>query len=701
MSDEAPAPRRYVLRRAAAPKSYRVDYARELNEEQKAVVFAPDGPTVVVAGAGSGKTRALVYRVSRLIEDGSDPASLLLLTFTNRAAREMKRRVEALIGADLNRATAGTFHSVAARLLRPHAELLGYRQNFGILDSEDSKDLLESATSDLGVPVTERRFPKGDLLRAIVSLCVNTGRPLDDVITAEHPHFLAQLDAIRTVVHRYLERKVAANGMDYDDLLLNWKRLMLERAEIRRSFGARFRHVLVDEYQDVNRLQADIVDLVVKDVGTPNIMVVGDDAQSIYSFRGADFEALLGFPGRHPGTRVFSLETNYRSTPEILGLADASIARNTRRFEKSLRATRPSGVPVVVVGTADVSQQAEFVAQRVLELRDEGIPLSEIAVLYRAHHQALELQIELTRRGIPYEIRSGMRFFEQQHVKDVLAYLRLLVNPREETAFKRILKLLPKVGERTAATLWAAVGGNPDPVGSFLRLDMRKAPAGAQGPLKKLAATLESLRRPSLLSAPAEAIRFVVDEGGYADVAKSKFANHRTRLDDLEALAQFALPYDGVESFLEEITLFGEPTGETVIAAEKDDERLVLSSIHQAKGLEWRAVFVIGLVEDRFPNVRAAKTAEGLEEERRLFYVAATRAKDELVLVHPLAVFDRYGIVVVTEPSRFLRELPENLFERWVLEAGPPLPAVARANAPRLGDADDPTGEADEDEPVN
>ena len=355
MSDEAPAPRRYVLRRAAAPKNYRVDYARELNEEQKAVVFAPDGPTVVVAGAGSGKTRTLVYRVSRLIEDGADPASLLLLTFTNRAAREMKRRVEALIGADLNRATAGTFHSVAARLLRPHAELLGYRQNFGILDSEDAKDLLESATSDLGVPVTERRFPKGDLLRAIVSLCVNTGRPLDDVITAEHPHFLPQLDAIRAVVHRYLERKVAANGMDYDDLLLNFKRLLAEHPGIRKSFGARFRHVLVDEYQDVNRLQADLVDLVVKDVETPNVMVVGDDAQSIYSFRGADFEALLGFPGRHAGTRVFSLETNYRSTPEILRLADASIAQNTRRFEKSLRATRPAGVPVAVVGAADVA----------------------------------------------------------------------------------------------------------------------------------------------------------------------------------------------------------------------------------------------------------------------------------------------------------------------------------------------------------
>ncbi len=701
MTDGPPAPRKYVLRRTVA-KSYRVDYARELNEEQKAVVFAPDGPTLVVAGAGSGKTRTLVYRVSRLIEDGADPSSLLLLTFTNRAAREMKRRVESLIGADLVRATAGTFHSVASRLLRPHAELLGFRPNFTILDSEDTKDLLESATSDMGIPVTERRFPKGDLLRAIVSLCVNTGRKLDDVITEEHPHFLPQIDAIRTVVHRYLERKVLANGMDYDDLLLNWKRLMLERPEIRRSFGARFRHVLVDEYQDVNHLQADLVDMVVKDVERPNVMVVGDDAQSIYSFRGADFEALLGFPDRHPGTAVFPLETNYRSTPEILRLADASIAQNARRFEKTLRPVRPSGVPVAVVGTSDVSQQAEFVAQRVLELRDEGTPLNEIAVLYRAHHQALELQIELTRRGIPYEIRSGMRFFEQQHVKDVLAYLRLLVNPKEETSFKRLLKLLPKVGERTAATLWTAVGDLPDPVAAFCRTDFRKAPAGAQAGLKKLAATLEALRKPSLLNAPAEAIRHVVDDGGYADVAKSKFDNHQARLDDLEALAQFALPYDGVESFLEEVTLFGEPTGETTIAGEKEDERLVLSSVHQAKGLEWRAVFVIGLIEDRFPNVRASRTAAGLEEERRLFYVAATRAKDELFLVHPLAAFDRYGIVVVTEPSRFLRELADDLYERWVLEAGPALPAVPGVSpAPRLAGADDPTLEDDPEDVVN
>ncbi|HQR47005.1 MAG TPA: ATP-dependent helicase [Thermoanaerobaculia bacterium] len=700
MAENPPPPRRYVLRRAGPAKSYRVDYARELNEEQRAVVFAPDGPTLVVAGAGSGKTRALVYRVSRLLEDGADPAALMLLTFTNRAAREMKRRVEALAGADLARMTAGTFHAVGARLLRGHAELLGYRPNFSILDAEDAKDLLESATSDLGIPVTERRFPKGDLLHAIVSFCVNTERRLDDVLAADYPHFLPQIDAIRAVVERYRERKVAANGMDYDDLLLNWRRLLVERPEVRRVVALRFRHVLVDEYQDVNRLQADLVDLLAADAPVKNVMVVGDDAQSIYSFRGADFEALLTFPDRYPGAAVFKLETNYRSTPEILRLADASIAHNTRRFEKTLHPVRPSGVPVAVVGTADVSQQAEFVAQRVLELRDEGVPLPEIAVLYRAHHQALELQLELTRRGIPYEVRSGVRFFEQQHVKDVLAHLRLLVNPKDETSFKRALKLLPKVGERTAATLWAAVSASPDPVGEFLRLDLGRAPAGARAPLGRFATAMRTLRKASYLSSPAEAIRYVVEEGGYAELARGRFTNWQARLDDLEALAQFAMPYDGVESFLSEVTLFGEPAGEETIAGENDDERLVLSSVHQAKGLEWRAVFVIGLVEDRFPNVRASKTAEGLEEERRLFYVAATRAKDELTLVHPLASFDRYGMLVVTEPSRFLRELGDDLYERWVLEPGPP--ALAAPGAPRaLAPADDPTEGPDDEGTVN
>ena len=480
-SGPPPAPKRYVLRRAAPAKSYRIDYYRELNAEQQAVVFAPDGPTVVVAGAGSGKTRTLVYRVSRLVEDGVAPEALLLLTFTNRAAKEMTRRVEGLLGADLARMTAGTFHSVGARLLRPHAELLGYRPNFSILDSEDSKDLLESATSDLGIPITERRFPKGDLLRAIVSFAANTGRRSTTIVGRDYPHLLSQLEAVRAVIRRYLERKVLANAMDYDDLLLNWKRLLETHPEVRKALAARFRSVLVDEFQDVNHLQAEIVDLLAKDSEQRNVMVVGDDAQSIYSFRGADAEALLGFPDRYPGATIYRLETNYRSTPEILKLADASIAHNARRYEKTLVATRESGVPVAVVGARDLAQQAEFVAQRVLELRDEGTPLSEIGVLYRAHFQALELQIELTRRGIPYEVRSGLRFFEQAHVKDVLA---APAPPREPEG-----RDVVQAGAEAPAEGGGADGGRP--LGSGLRVARAarrlprpragKAPAGARG----------------------------------------------------------------------------------------------------------------------------------------------------------------------------------------------------------------------------
>ncbi len=451
----------------------------------------------------------------------------------------------------------------------------------------------------------------------------------------------------------------------------------------------------MDEYQDVNHIQAEIVDLLVRDTDPRRVMVVGDDAQSIYAFRGADYEALLTFPDRYPGCSVFRLETNYRSTPEILALADASIAQNQRRFPKILKPTRGSGVPVVVAGASDSTQEAQFVAQRLLELRDEGKSLSEMAVLYRAHHQSLDLQLELTRRGIPFEIRSGMRFFEQAHVKDVLAHLKLTLNPKDETSFKRVLKLLPKVGERTAATFWAAVGEKQDPIEGFLRLDFKKAPQGAQKGLEKLAETFAALRRKSLSDSPAESIRHVVADGGYAEVVKSRWDNAASRLDDLEALAQFAMPYESVERFLEEVMLYGETTGEETLSGEKDDEKVVLSSIHQAKGLEWRAVFMIGLVEDRFPNARASRNEAGLEEERRLFYVGVTRAKDELTLVHPLAQLDRYGMLVVTESSRFLRELPETLYERWVLETAAP------EAAPKLPSATVATDFGDDEDVVN
>ena len=658
--------RKYVLKTPTRLKSYRVDYDRELNDEQREVVLAGRGPILVIAGAGSGKTRTLVYRVARLIESGLDPSKILLLTFTNKAAREMLRRVETLLSVDMRRLTGGTFHSVGNRLLRRFGARVGLGTNFTILDPEDARELMEAATSDKNIPTLDRRFPKGDVLQDLYSFTVNTGRPFREVLAEHAPHFAELENEIVSVFHRYRERKRLGNACDYDDLLLLWKRLLDEFPDTAAELARSFEHVLVDEYQDTNRLQGEIVDGMAK--VKRNVTVVGDDAQAIYSFRGASFENILGFPQRYPDAQTYRLTRNYRSTPEILALANASIAQNTRQFPKELEPSRPQGSLPAVVALPDIPDQASFVGQRLLEWHDEGEKLADLAVLYRAHFQALELQIELTRRGIPYEIRSGTRFFEQRHVKDVLAFLRIVVNPKDELSWKRALKLFPRVGERSATAVWEAIGSRPDPLAAFRALDPKNLELGrAEGALRPMRSLLSRLDSPAIRSSPAEAIRSVVEDV-YKDYARAKFPNGDARLDDLEQFAQFAQTYDSLPTFLEEVTLFNELSGEDVIPGEPDDDRVVLSSIHQAKGLEWSRVIVMGLSEGRFPNYRSTATEEGLEEERRLFYVAVTRAKNEVALVYPMLARDRYGVDVILEPSRFVTELPDSVYERWTIE---------------------------------
>jgi DNA helicase-2/ATP-dependent DNA helicase PcrA len=659
--------RKYVLRKPVGPRTYRVDYDRELNEEQREVVLAGGGPILVIAGAGSGKTRTLVYRVARRIESGLDPSRILLLTFTNKAAREMLRRVEGLLTVDTRRLMGGTFHSVGSRLLRRFGERVGIGSNFTILDPEDCREIFDAAISDQKIPVTEKRFPRGDVLSDLYSFTVNTGRPFPEVLAERAPHFLSLEEEIVRVFQRYRERKRAANACDYDDLLLSWKRLLQESPETAAALAASYDEVLVDEYQDTNRLQGEIVDGMARI--RRNVTVVGDDAQAIYSFRGASFENIVGFPERYPEAKTFRLTLNYRSTPEILALANASIANNRRQFEKQLRAARGSGALPAVVPLPDIPDQARFTAQRLLEWHDEGERLSDLAVLYRAHYQALELQIELTRRGIPYEIRSGMRFFEQRHVKDVLAFLRLIVNPKDELSWKRALKVFPRIGERSAAAVWEAIGTRPDPLAAFRERGARgiELPRGSQTAIEAFRGVLGRLDSPALRSSPADAIRMVVEDV-YRDFARAKFPNGEARLDDLEQFAQFAQAYDSLRAFLEEVTLFHELSGEDVVAAESEDDRVVLSTVHQAKGLEWSRVIVLGLSEGRFPSYRSSATEEGLEEERRLFYVAVTRAKNEVALVYPMLARDRYGVDVILEPSRFLRELPDGVSERWAVE---------------------------------
>ncbi|HET9793272.1 MAG TPA: ATP-dependent helicase [Thermoanaerobaculia bacterium] len=660
------AERRYVLKTPSAPKTYRVDYDGELNAEQKDVVFAGSGPVLVIAGAGSGKTRTLVYRVSRLIESGVDPSKILLLTFTNKAAREMMRRVEALLTIDARKMAGGTFHSLGNRLLRQYGERIGLSPHFTILDPEDAREILEASTSDLQIKTLDRRFPKGDVLLDLYSFTINTERKLSEVLAERAPHFLTLHEEIVRVFGRYLERKKAARACDYDDLLLHWKTLL--DTETGGELSRRFSHVLVDEYQDTNRLQGEIVDGMAR--GHGNVTVVGDDAQSIYAFRGASFDNIIGFPERWPKAQVFRLTTNYRSVPEILALANASIDKNERQFRKELTAVRPAGQIPGVVPLPDAFDQARFVAQRILEWRDEGEKLSDCAVLYRSHYQAMELQMELTRRSIPYEIRSGIRFFEQRHVKDVLAFLRILVNPHDEISWKRALKIFPRIGERTAASIWDAIGQAREPLETFRRGDFSGAGRGAETALAPFRKLLGRLDAPSMRNAPAEAIREIVDSV-YRDFARAKFANGDARLDDLEQFAQFAAGYASLPDFLDEVSLYNELSGEDTVAGLPEDERVVLSSIHQAKGLEWRRVAVIGLSEGRFPNYRASATAEGLEEERRLFYVACTRAKDELLLTYPMLARDRYSTDVILEASRFVSELPGEVYEKWIVELEP------------------------------
>ena len=668
----AAAVRKYALKSAVPQRKGLVDYDRDLSDEQRAVALCEARPTLVIAGAGSGKTRALTYRVAHLIETGTQPEKILLLTFTNKAAREMMARVGQICRIETRRMWGGTFHHVAHGLLREHAARLGYADRFGLLDREDAKEVMASATADLGYGVGQRRFPRADALIDLYSTAINTQRPLAEVIAAEAPQFVALEEEILRVARRFAERKAQMNAMDFDDLLLNWKRLLVEIPAASESITRRFAAVLVDEYQDTNRLQGEIVDAMAAPHG--NLLVVGDDAQSIYAFRGAHFQNILEFPERHPQCQQLRLITNYRSTPPILALANASIACNRKQFQKELRAHREGGVLPALVPLRDVSQQAEFVAQRILELREEGIPLMEMAVLYRAHTHSMELQMELARRGIPFRVRAGVRFFEQAHIKDVLAHLKFVQNPQDELSFKRVVKLVPGVGAASADALWAQVEQwlrqGRDPRAQLDALAQLVPPKARPG-LRTLAGALQTLV--AMRSQPSEMIRSVLYDAGYGEALKQRYANAQARQDDVLQLADYALQAESLEQLLADLTLLDSLEAEDVIEGAEPDEKLTLSTVHQAKGLEWRAVFLIWLADGRFPSAPALRATDGEEEERRLFYVAVTRAKDELYLTYPMMQEERDQARLLLRPSRFLDELPVSPapYEKWAIEVAP------------------------------
>jgi DNA helicase-2/ATP-dependent DNA helicase PcrA len=669
-------PRDYVLQPFREAIHLQIDYARELNEQQLAAVTAPPGPSLVIAGAGSGKTRTLTYRVAYLLEQGIPPDRILLLTFTNKAAKEMMRRVADLLGQELTSLWGGTFHSIGNRILRLHAPLLGYQRDFSIMDREDARHLLTTCVAESEIDVKQTRFPKADVLTDIFSMALNTQRPLADILNEQYGHFVELAGQITDMEKRYAARKLAANAMDFDDLLVLWLKLLREHEEVREQYQRRFQFILVDEYQDTNRLQSELIDLL--GARNHNVMVVGDDAQSIYAWRGANFQNILKFSDRYPGAKIYKIETNYRSTPEILNAANAAIAANVHQFTKHLTPARKPGSKPALVTCEDAGQQAAFVAQRVLELRDEGIDLNKMAVLYRSHFHALELQLELTKRNIPFSITSGIRFFEQAHIKDVAAYLKLVTNQRDELAFKRLVQLLPGVGGKGADKIWKefSEGSNPQ---SVIRSPQSEHPIAAalQGcsvPKKtavawaQFAATIAQMEAPDVHRNASKMIRLVV-EAGYEDYLEENFPNFRTRLEDLEQLAVFARQFETVEDFLTQLALLTNVEAEDEQPANRDDEQLKLSTIHQAKGLEFDVVFVIMLCDGLFPSARSLETAEGEEEERRLMYVAITRARNELYLSYPLIRATGNTGDMMQQPSRFLSEIPDELIEEWNLRA--------------------------------
>ncbi len=650
----------YLLRREVegGPRKLSFDYGQELNPQQLAAVTAPDGPSLVIAGAGSGKTRTLVYRVAYLIDSGVDPEAILLVTFTRKAAQEMLKRAGLLIGARSERVAGGTFHSMANTLLRRYGRSIGLDARFTILDRGDAEDLVSLLRTSLGLNDKDRRFPRKATIIEIFSKCANTLRSLEDVVLEEFTHFSEHLEALRKLFVLFEGTKSKRQLLDYDDLLVKLRDLLTSDEAARRIISQRYRYVLVDEYQDTNRLQAELVRSLA--ATHDNVMVVGDDSQSIYGFRGATFRNIMDFPALFPGASVYKLEENYRSTQPILNLANEIIQRATEKYTKQLFTRLTEGPLPVLVEAGGENTQSRFVAQKILELREEGVPLKDIAVLFRSSFHSFDLEIELARRDLPFTKRGGFKFIETAHVKDLLAHLRVLENPLDAVSWNRLLLLLEGVGPKKAQDLIATLLKSSRPFETLRGIGGRPSQA-----LRDLALALEETADLESLGT-VEQVKRVSDY--YLPLLKDRYDDYPKRLRDLDHLATIAERYGRLEEFLSDLAL--EPPDQSVADVEsggRDDERLVLSTIHSAKGLEWRAVFVIWLVDGRFPSAYSFTADDDLEEERRLFYVAVTRAKRHLYLTYPINVFDRATGAVLSKPTRFLDSVPDAFLETWAL----------------------------------
>ena len=646
--------------------------APALNAAQADAASHGDTPLLIVAGAGSGKTRTLIHRVAHLINRGVPASRILLLTFTRRASQEMLDRCQRLVGSASQQVAGGTFHGVAHRLLRRFGPAVSLPADFTILDQSDAADLMGMGRAALGYGDAKAgapRFPRAETLLTVYSRHVNTDRTVEDLLGEQWPHFLSWCGDIERVFGAYVQRKSERNLLDYDDLLLSWALMLELDPVIATQIRALYDHVLVDEYQDTNPLQSRILRALCV---SGRITVVGDDAQSIYAFRGATIRNILDFPTQFPGTRIVTLEQNYRSVAPILSTTNTLISRSVERYSKQLWSERSGGEPPWLVTLRDEHEQTKFIVDRLLQLHEEGVPLREMAILFRASYLSADLEIELANRRIPYEKWGGLKFLEAAHVKDILAFLRVLENPRDEVSWYRLLRLLPGVGDATARS---AVDDLAQHEWQPLAIGAVRAPARARPGLQALAALLDGMRRVNA-NAPGEAIRLVRQL--YDPILTATYDDAPPRLSDLDQLEIIAAGYPDRATFLAALAL--EPPSNTqdlAVGGDDESDALILSTVHSAKGKEWDIVFVIHAADGIFPMARTAGDDAQVEEERRLLYVAMTRARDQLYVTYPLHSYaTRTGAdFAFGQLSRFLDPGVRATMQRVTLGADP-VPAL-------------------------
>lgn len=647
--------KKYVLKKRPVIKTdYKVNYEEDLNEAQLEAVKSKNGPILVIAGAGSGKTKTLTYRVARLIEDGIKPENILLLTFTKKAAAEMLSRATIVLDNRCEKVAGGTFHSFANIILRKYSKLLGLKNNFTIMDRADCEDVINHIVGQL-FPKKEKRFPKKSTLLDIYSKSINKVTPTKQIIADEFPQFAHCEDKIIEVHKAYVAYKRENSVLDYDDLLLYIKLLLENNDGLRKRLSNEYKYIMVDEYQDTNTLQADVIRLLASEHN--NIMAVGDDAQSIYSFRGANYRNILDFPRLFENTKIIKLEQNYRSTQNILKLTNEIISKAKEKYTKKLFSNIVSPQVPALICAKDTQMEADFICQRILELLDEDISLSDICVLTRNARMSYNLEIELSKRAIPFQKFGGPKFMETAHIKDVVAHLRVILNPDDVISLTRILLLLKGVGASTVNNIMPIIKGD-------LKPDIKLLPSNKSQSLTPLFNTLGQLRDYSTTKKPEEIVSAVINY--YRPILKDKYDDFSKREKDLDHFEYLSTQYSNLEDFISDLAL--EPPDASVEGMYKknsDDEALTISTIHSAKGLEWDSVFIIGAVDGRFPSAYSFNSEEEMDEELRLMYVATTRAKNNLYITYPVDMYDYSMNMVLSKPSRFLDGIPDDILERW------------------------------------